>query len=144
MLNASAFVYYQQRFRRPDFCRAFSFYLVHLNFYWSAFLSRTSNEFNTFSNKFTLPASLVVILDHTDPCGGGYHIAGPLGLPLTLENPPNLCHLFSLSSSTSTWRSHNLNLENPPSLRHPCSLSSSTSTLRSHNLAKPQPGAATT
>jgi hypothetical protein len=41
---------YQQRFRRTEFCWAFSFYLVLLNLYWAAVLGRTSNEFHTCSN----------------------------------------------------------------------------------------------
>ena len=49
-------VHYQQRFRRTEFCWAFSFYLVLLNLYWAAVPGMTSNEFHTCSNTCSLAA----------------------------------------------------------------------------------------
>ena len=47
-------VRYQQRFRRTEFCWAFSCYLVLLNLYWAAVPGRTFNEFHTCSNTCSL------------------------------------------------------------------------------------------
>jgi hypothetical protein len=53
-LLSSAVVRYQQRFRRTEFCWAFSFYLLLLNLYWPAVPGRTSNEFPNCSNTGSL------------------------------------------------------------------------------------------
>ena len=57
-LESSAVVHYQQRFRRTEFCWAFSCYLVLSNHYWTAVPGRTSNEFHTCSNTCPLVASV--------------------------------------------------------------------------------------
>jgi len=60
-LLSSAAVRYQQQFRRTEFCLAVSFYLVLLNLYWAAVLDKTSNEFHTCSNTYSLAINKPVL-----------------------------------------------------------------------------------